>query len=223
MSISVSRPLIAGLLVGLLGVGHANAALISGTGAPSANAALAGSTTIDFSATSTGTYSSLALAGVTIDAAPGKTFIVTDNLGGSYNTTGRNLQNLQVPGSTGQFVLSFSSQVSAFAFNFGASNENWLLEALDAGSSVLESHTLSQTWWSNGGEYFGIATTGIASARLTQLTHVNDAGIDWVLMDNLAFVPGESHEVPAPGALALVLLGLAGLPLARRRRAVSAD
>lgn len=82
MSISVSRPLIAGLLVGLLGVGHANAALISGTGAPSANAALAGSTTIDFSATSTGTYSSLALAGVTIDAAPGKTFVVTDNLGG---------------------------------------------------------------------------------------------------------------------------------------------
>lgn len=209
---------IAGLLMGCLVAAQAGATAITGFGAPAGNVSLAGGSVIDFSAAALGSYSQLALGGVTISADAGKTFVITDDLAGSYNTTGRNLQNLQVTGSTGLFDFQFAGPVSAFGFNFGASNEDWLLEALDAGANVLESFTLAQTWFSNAGDYFGIARAGISSARLTQLTHVNDQGIDWILMDNFTFVrDGGQQQVPEPASVLLSCLGLLALAWSRRR------
>lgn len=206
-----------GLIVGTGLSAPASASLISGFGLPGSDPSLAGATVVDFSAQTAGTYTSLAVGGVTFGGGNG-TFLVTDNLAGSYNTTGRNLQNEQNQGSTSILNFTFASPASAFGFNFGASNEDWLLEAFDASNNLLESHTLTQTWFSNAGDFFGIAASGIASARATQMTHVNDAGVDWILLDNFSYVAGR-QSVPEPGSLLLIGLGLAGLSMSRRRAA----
>jgi len=204
------------LIAGLASVSPANASLISGFGLPSSNAALSGATVVDFSSVSAGTYTSLSVGGVTFAGDNGN-FVVTDSLGGSYNSLGRNLQNLQVPGSASILSFSFSSAVSAFGFNFGASNEDWLLEAFDASNNLLESYTLAQTWFSNAGDYFGIASSGISSARATQLTHVNDSGTDWILLDNLSYSANSTNQVPEPESLALASIALLALGVSRRR------
>lgn len=205
------------LALALFAATPASASLISGTGLPSSSAALSGATTVDFSAVSPATYASLTVGGVTFGGGNG-TFVVTDGLAGSYNTLGRNLQNLQNPGSASILNFIFSSPVSAFGFNFGASNEDWLLEAFDSGNNVLESHTLAQTWFSNAGDYFGIANSGIAYARATQMTHVNDTGVDYILLDNFAYVAQQSNGVPEPGSLLLAGLGLFALSASYRRK-----
>jgi len=61
-----------------------------------------------------------------------------------------------------------------------------------------------------------MATSGIASARLTQLTHVNDAGADWILLDNFSYVG--RNNVPEPETLLLSGLGLFALAASRRRK-----
>jgi hypothetical protein len=205
------------LVSGVAFVSPASASLISGFGLPSSNAALTGATVVDFSAVSTGTYTSLTVGGVTFSGDNGN-FVVTDSLGGSYNTLGRNLQNLQVQGSASILSFNFSSAVSAFGFNFGASNEDWLLEAFDSGNNLLESHTLTQTWFSNAGDYFGIAASGISYARATQLTHVNDSGVDWILLDNLAYSGDSTNRVPEPESMALASIALLALAASRRRK-----
>lgn len=209
-------------VIGLAGVltlsvsTNANAALFSGFGLPSSDSALAGATVIDFSAVALGTYTSLSVGGVTFGGGNGN-FVITDSLGGSYNTMGRNFQNLQNQGSASVLNFTFSSAVTAFGFNFGASNEDWKLETFDSGNNLLTSDLLYQTWFSNSGDYFGVATANIASARLTQLTHVADAGVDWILMDNFSFA-GQSNNVPEPESLLLAGLGLAALALSRRQK-----
>ena len=210
----IKRVLTIGMLAGIVAVTPATASLISGFGPPSSNAALSGATVVDFTSSSTGTYASLAVGGVTFVGNNGS-FVITDDLGGSYNTTGRNLQNLQIQGSATVLDFNFANPASAFGFNFGASNEDWSLEAFDAGNNLLESHILTQTWYSNAGEYFGIAAAGIAYARVTQLTHVNDSGADWILLDNFSYVAGQ-QSVPEPSALALLALALLGLAASRR-------
>lgn len=208
---------IAGLACGLGITSVAQASLISGLGAPSSDAALVGGTVVDFTAETTGTYTSLTVGDVTFSSGSADTFVITDSLGGSYNTTGRNLQNLQVNGSTSVLNFVFASTVSAFGFNFGASNEDWSLEALDSSNSVLESYILPQTWFSNAGDYFGIVASGIASVRLTQLTHVNDAGTDWILLDNFTYV-AKNTDLPEPSVFFLFALGFLGLILKRSRQ-----
>jgi len=193
----------------------AASALFSGFGLPSSDPLLSGATVVDFSAVAAGTYTSLSVGNVTFGGGNGN-FVITDSLAGSYNTQGRNFQNLQGQGSTSILNFSFSAPVSAFGFNFGASNEDWRLDAFDAANNLLDSQIITQTWFSNAGDYFGMATSGIASARLTQLTHVNDAGVDWILMDNFS-ISGQSINVPEPESLLLAGLGLAALALSRHK------
>jgi hypothetical protein len=202
-----------GMLAGIVAAGPATASLISGFGLPSSNAALSGATVADFTSSTTGTYASLTIGGVTFGG--NGTFVISDNYAGSYNTNGRNLQNEQNPGSASVLEFTFASAVSAFAFNFGASNEDWSLQAFDAGNNLLEGHILTQTWHSNAGDYFGIAAAGIAYARATQLTHVADAGVDHILLDNFSYVAGQ-QSVPEPSALALLALALLSLAATRR-------
>lgn len=195
---------------------NAATALFTGFGLPSADPALAGATVIDFSAVAPGTYTSLSVGGVTFGGGNGN-FVITDNLGNSFNTQGRNFQNLQNQGSASVLNFTFSNPVMAFGFNFGASNEDWALETFDSSNNLLTNDLLNQTWFSNSGDYFGVAIANIASARLTQLTNVNDSGVDWILMDNFSY-SSQTNNIPEPESLLLAGLGLAALANNRRRQ-----
>lgn len=210
----VSALAVAGVLATSLPA-NASSALFSGFGLPGSDALLTGATVVDFTSLTAGTYTSLTTGNVTFGGGDGN-FVIADSLGGSFNTQGRNLQNLQAQGSATILDFTFASPVSAFGFNFGASNEDWSLAIFDAGNNLIESQILNQTWFSNAGDYFGMATSGIASARLTQLTHVNDAGADWILLDNFSYVGRNS--VPEPETLLLSGLGLLVLAASRRRK-----
>ena len=50
-------------------------------------------------------------------------------------------------------------------------------------------------------------------------TDVNSNTGDTTGIDNVVFATGAGNNAPEPGALALVALALAGLPLTRRRKA----
>jgi len=105
---------------------NASSALFSGFGLPSSDALLTGATVVDFTSLTAGIYTSLTTGNVTFGGGGGS-FVITNNLGGDYNTQGRNLQNLHGQGSTTILDFTFASPVSAFGFNFGASNEDWSL------------------------------------------------------------------------------------------------
>jgi hypothetical protein len=114
--------------------------------------------------------------------------------------------------------FDFSTPVNAFGFNMGASNEDWILRAYDSSSGILEAFTLPQTWFSNAGDFFGIANPNIAYATLTQVTSVNEpGGIDYIIMDNFKYVTGQINSVPEPATMLLLGSGLLGLLGFRRK------
>lgn len=157
-----------------------------------------------------GTYTSLAMDGVTIVAVDN--FIrVTDVVGGYLNTQGLHLDNTILGSSVIDF--EFDGEVSAFGFNLGASNEDWRLEAFDVSDNLIEGFLLPQTWESDNGDFFGIAADGIASARLTQLTWDYNT-TDWILLDNFASTP---TSVPEPNIMALLGIGIFFMGMIRKR------
>ncbi|MFC1750193.1 hypothetical protein ACFL2V_15440 [Pseudomonadota bacterium] len=192
----------------------ANASIINGLGDATLDPALSGATVIDFESQATGSFTSLTIGDVTFSTPDcSACAYLTTAFSGDFNATGINMQN----GTSGaqKLKIDFATGADAFAFNFGASNEDWLLEAFDVASGLLESYLLPQTWWNNNGEYFGIAAAGISFVTLTQLTHTTDANADHILLDNFAYV---AADIPSPAPIALLLLGLAGMAMVSRRK-----
>lgn len=75
--------------------------------------------------------------------------------------------------------------------------------------------TISAFGNSNNGEWFGISTPGIASARLYNTaydTSNNTGTAEYVVLDNFTY----AKSVPEPSTLALLVLGLAGIGVRRR-------
>ena len=159
-----------------------------------------------------------------------------------FNTDGQFLMNWDktdydnetfIDAHTNQFVFSLDTAVDQFAFNFGANDNIWKLEAFDEFDVLLETLDIAahQTRQASEGQYYGIATSGIRKLVLTD-TFVSDNGDgtftscntsfsskcgEWVVLDNVAFGTAVS-VIPVPAALPLLLgaLGLFGV-IARRR------
>ena len=183
---------------------------LAGTITSPVDAMLTGATVLTFDNFAAGDYTSLQL-----DAnvrASGQ-FAIGNDYAGQYNTRGAAyLDNRQGDSSSVEF--HFDSPVSAVGFHWGAADSAWTLEARDSDGVILESLTLTPTFESNEGEFFGlyVDSPSIATLRLSTDTY------DYVFVDNLTYAPGAPIPEPATTAAGF---GLATLGLAywlRRRR-----
>lgn len=205
----LTRMVVSIALVGTFASG-AQAAPIIGFGDPLTAPALAGGTQEGFDAVATGQYNSLTLGNVTyigVDAP----FDIDSDFNGFYNTTGGQSLLNDFDLVPIQYRFNFSSPVNAFAFNWGAADTTWTLQAFDAGNNLLETLVINPTFSSNAGEFFGLAVNGISYATL-----VGNAGGDYVFIDRFT-TSQQQVAAPEPASLALLGLGLAGAIRARRR------
>jgi hypothetical protein len=165
--------------------------------------ALSGASIINFENQTAGIYGSLTIDNVTF-TANNNHLQIDGYFAGNYNTTGRLYLDNGTYSNEGfsSMTFTFSGAVSAFGFNWGASNESWVLNAYDASNNLLESFALPITLSSNAGEFYGLADAGIAYATLS-----NTSGYDWIFIDNFK----STAAVPLPAGLWLLGTGLFGL------------
>lgn len=182
MSISsVSKKLsiiAAGITVmGLATINKAEAALITS----SSDQALSGGSTIDFEQATPGSYNSITQGDVTFSTPSGQIGFISSGYGGNYNTQGQSLQNTYALNSFSTLNISFSTAITAFGFNFGASDVPWTLTAFNAAGSVLDTQILAPTQSSNSGNFFGIKT---GEAIISRATLVSQGNNDYIFVDN---------------------------------------
>ena len=186
--------------------GNAHAALITGFGDPLSDAALFGGSQEGFDTVPNQIVGSIALGNVTYTGI-GAPLSIGPNYNGSYNTTGGKSMFNDFDYVPDAFSFGFGTEVSAFGFNWGASNNTWLLETFDSGGVLIEFHFIARTLNSNAGDYFGVSSaTGIRFATITDLKDYS-AGGDYVFIDRFTDV----SAVPLPAALPLFLSALGGL------------
>lgn len=168
---------------------------------------LAGSTLIDFESVTINSYSPLTVSGVTF----GPSVTVDASYSNSYNNPGRSINNNA--GAVSNLTIDFAAPVSAFGFNFGASDYTWTLNAYNSSNSLLASRTLPAIGASNNTAlyFYGL---GIGSATITKVT-LTTGSSDFIFIDNFRFL-----AVPEPSIFALVATGVLGLGLCRRFRRI---
>jgi choice-of-anchor C domain-containing protein len=153
----------------------------------------------------------------TIPAADGSYFV---DLTGSYTA-----------GSISQALLTTAGETYLVSFAFGG-NPQWqylsypndsAVKSMDVGidGSVVGTYSIDTTGlgfsdagWSQSSFLF----TATSATTLLAFTSLNSGGVYGPLLDNV-IVEQVPAAVPEPGTLALLSLGLAGLGVARRRRA----
>ncbi len=170
----------------------------------SSDASLAGANVIDFESTALGTYTSITVDDVTFTANDNHLRI--DNTYQQYNQQGIYLDNGTYNNNGfGTMTMNFAGGTDAFGFTWGMAESfaQWDLSAFDAANNLLESHILPSTGPSSAGEFFGIASAGIAYATLSWT-----GSYDWIAVDNFTYT---TTSVPEPSALLLLSVGLLGL------------
>jgi hypothetical protein len=203
------------LLLFTLSAGLLLAAPISGFGDPLLHPSLTGGEQESFDAVATGSYSSYTSGALTISGLDGS-FDIGPEYGGVFNNIGQSVYN-GGDGIPSQFRFDFAGGVSAFGFNWGASDNFWELTMFAIGGTLLEQILLNQTFGSNAGDYFGATGENIAYATLVNTRIGNDFN-DWVFIDRITWVPAGSSSVPdSSSTLALFSLSL-GMMAAFRRR-----
>ena len=110
------------------------------------------------------------------------------------------------------FSIYFSAPVSSVSADFAgvSSPQDVKMSAYDGGGNLLG--TVAGT---TGGQF----RLSLNFASITRVAIVPGSFNDWVGVDNITFLFKDQSQVPEPGTLALLGLGLAGLGLSRRRRA----
>ena len=189
---------------------------VSGTGEPVSVPALAGGTIVDFDSLPTGLFASVGASGVTFTGVGAPLDIGSDFIG-AFNTRGTQslYNNFDLAPHT--IEIAFDNPVSAFAFNWGASDNIWDMTAFDSADNILETSAIDPVFSSNAGDFFGIATAGIARILLVDRLDTIPNG-DYVFVDNFTFA-GNVSPVPLPGAVWLMLSSIAALAAACRANA----
>ncbi len=198
------------LFLAVVAQGQATATAINGLGSPST--AIPGGTVINFESANLGSFSTQSFGNVTISGIGGN-LNIDNTYGGQFNTQGIYLQNSA--GNTNGIRFDFSSPVSQFAFNFGASDFTSVLSAYDVSNNLIESVNGPITNAGNAGNYVGLANSGISYATLTLAN-------DYILVDNFTFsnTPSNATAVPEPFTIIGTLIG--GTAAVRMRKKLKA-
>jgi hypothetical protein len=197
----------------LLAASPASAATIIGFGDPLSDPALAGGTQQGFDSVADGDYASITLGDVTYIGVDAPLTIGPD-FNGDFNTTGGKSLFTGFDLIPHQFRFDFAVPLDAFAFNWGASDNVFTLNAYGSADELLATLAIPATTGSNAGDYFGLAAEGMSYAILTDTFDIFQDG-DFVFIDR--FTTLESVSV-VPEPTTLLLFGSSAVALAVRRR-----
>ena len=136
---------------------------------------------------------------------------ISSQYANQYNSTGSYFDN--EAGALNTISFAFANPTSAFAFNWGAADNDWIVN-LFSGETAIGTYNLAPTGGSNGKEYFGFSGVNITNATLT-----NTSDYDWVFIDNFTFGASSVAAVPEPTTWAMMLFGFAFVGFAMRKKA----
>ncbi len=203
-------------LAAALTLGTAVAAPISGASGAGAPPLPGVTSVVDFDAQGNTSFASLTLGSVTFSGIGGN-LRTSNQFAGFYNGRGAYYLDNDA-GATGTLRFDFANIVSAFAFQWGASDVSWTLNGYDASGNLIESFVTPITYASNAGDYIGLNGGAFKYATLTSS---NFGFQDWIFVDNFSIVERRDGggTVSEPAGLALAGLALLGLGAVRRRKA----